>query len=176
VDRLKALVRTLRRSRFPKMILQPYPELRSAKIAVTAWQWLLELDDVDEAQIVRFVKAQYQGPAPEPNGRDFCVGHGPAWSERAVHVWIPEPEEIREGGNVMVRRTLLASALGLALALATAAPSVAHGPQPLPEAACNQGTENAHENVAAPNNAGAHEAIAHDHGQGCVHRNPTVGH
>jgi hypothetical protein len=69
VDRLKALVRTLRRSGFPKMILQPYPELRSAKIAVTAWQWLLELDDVDDAQIVRFVKAHYQGPeAPEPNG------------------------------------------------------------------------------------------------------------
>lgn len=46
------------------------------------------------------------------------------------------------------------------------------GPQPLPDAACNPGTESAREN--APTTADPH--IPHDPGvdpPGCHHRNPT---
>lgn len=51
------------------MVLQPYATLPDANVAITAWGWMLRLPDVDDAQLVRFVKAHYQGPdAPEPNG------------------------------------------------------------------------------------------------------------
>lgn len=69
LDQLKALVRTLRRSGYPKIVLEPFARLRDTRIALTSWQWLLELQGYDDAQIVRFVKARYQGAeAPEPNG------------------------------------------------------------------------------------------------------------
>lgn len=66
VERLRSLVRALR-GRYPKIVLEPYPGLGDAKVGVTAWSWHLRLASLDEAQIVRFVKAHYQGPdAPEP--------------------------------------------------------------------------------------------------------------
>jgi hypothetical protein len=53
-------------------------------------------------------------------------------------------------------------------------PAAAVGPQPLPDAACNQGTANAH-----AQGAGGAEYIAHQHDFNsdgvfaCYHRNPT---
>ncbi|MDQ2911929.1 MAG: DUF3105 domain-containing protein [Chloroflexota bacterium] len=68
VTKLKSLVRGLGGTGFQKIILEPYP-LADAKIAVTAWIWILKLPEYDETQIVKFVKAHYQSPdAPEPNG------------------------------------------------------------------------------------------------------------
>ena len=44
--------------------------LTDARIAVTSWRWLLKLPAFDDVQIVKFVKAHYEGPdAPEPRAR-----------------------------------------------------------------------------------------------------------
>lgn len=68
LDQLKALIRTLRRNGYGKILLEPFAQLSGdTRIALTSWQWLLELPAYDDGQIVRFVKARYQGPeAPEP--------------------------------------------------------------------------------------------------------------
>jgi hypothetical protein len=66
VDQLKGIVRQLMSSGFPKIILEPYPELRDAKVALTAWTWLYKLPAVDQAQIIRFFRAHYDPvEAPE---------------------------------------------------------------------------------------------------------------
>lgn len=68
VDQLKSIVRQLQSSGFPKVILQPYPDLRDAKVALTAWTWLYKLPTVDQTQIVRFFRAHYAPvEAPERN-------------------------------------------------------------------------------------------------------------
>ncbi len=42
--------------------------MTDAKLALTAWSWMLKLNDYDEAEVVRFVRAHHAGPdAPEPN-------------------------------------------------------------------------------------------------------------
>ncbi|MGH2498708.1 MAG: DUF3105 domain-containing protein [Candidatus Limnocylindria bacterium] len=70
VDLLRSLVRNFLNTQFRKIILQPYPELTDAKIAVTAWRWQLKLQSVDEVQIAQFVRARHSSPeAPEPNAR-----------------------------------------------------------------------------------------------------------
>lgn len=69
LDRLRSVARGLMSAGFRKIILEPYADLTDAKVALTAWQWILKLPEYDEAQVVRFVKAHHQGPdAPEPNG------------------------------------------------------------------------------------------------------------
>ena len=66
VDQLKTLVRNLISSGFPKVILEPYPKLTDAKVAITAWTWLYKLQSVDQTQIVRFFRAHYEPvEAPE---------------------------------------------------------------------------------------------------------------
>jgi hypothetical protein len=69
VDQLKSLVRGLSNGAYRKIILEPYPPLGDAKVAVTAWRWLLKLPSVDQTQIVKFVRAHYsdQKYAPEWN-------------------------------------------------------------------------------------------------------------
>src|SRR5882762_7754324 len=59
VDQLKTIVRQLMSSGFPKVILEPYPKLSDAKVALTAWTWLYKLPTVDQTQIVRFFRAHY---------------------------------------------------------------------------------------------------------------------
>jgi hypothetical protein len=69
VTKLKSLARGLMNSSFRKIILEPYQQLSDAKIAVTAWTWILKLPAYDETQITKFVRAHYQSSdAPEPNG------------------------------------------------------------------------------------------------------------
>lgn len=66
VDQLKSIVSQLRSSGFPKIILEPYPDLKDAKVALTAWTWLYKLPTVDQAQIIRFFRAHYDPvEAPE---------------------------------------------------------------------------------------------------------------
>jgi len=69
LSKLKTLVRQmLAGGQYRKMILEPYDKLTDAKIAVSAWTWQVKLNAFDETQIVKFVRAHYQGPdAPEPN-------------------------------------------------------------------------------------------------------------
>jgi len=66
VDQLKTVVKNLMSSGFPKVILEPYPKLSDAKVALTAWSWLYKLPNVDQTQIVRFFRAHYDPvEAPE---------------------------------------------------------------------------------------------------------------
>jgi hypothetical protein len=66
VDQLKTIVTQLRSSGFPKVVLEPYPDLKDAKVALTAWSWLYKLTTVDQLQIVRFFRAHYDPvEAPE---------------------------------------------------------------------------------------------------------------
>jgi uncharacterized protein DUF3105 len=66
VDQLKSIVRQLMSGGYPKIILEPYPKLTDAKVALTAWTWLYKLPSVDQTQIVRFFRAHYDPvEAPE---------------------------------------------------------------------------------------------------------------
>jgi hypothetical protein len=66
VDQLKSIVRQLLSGGYPKIILEPYPDLKDAKVALTAWTWLYKLPTVDQTQIVRFFRAHYDPvEAPE---------------------------------------------------------------------------------------------------------------
>jgi hypothetical protein len=69
VDQLKTIARNLMSSGFPKVIVEPYPKLSDAKVALTAWTWLYKLPTVDQTQIIRFVRAHY-GPAGDAPERD----------------------------------------------------------------------------------------------------------
>ncbi len=64
--KLKDIVRILMNNGYPKIVLEPYPAMTDARIALSAWRWLLKLPAYDDVQIVKFVKAHYDGPdAPE---------------------------------------------------------------------------------------------------------------
>jgi hypothetical protein len=66
VDQLKGIVRQLVTAGYRKVILEPYPELTDAKVALTAWSWLYKLPTVDQTQIIRFFRAHYEPvEAPE---------------------------------------------------------------------------------------------------------------
>lgn len=66
LDQLKSTVRQLMTSGFSKIILEPYGELRDAKVALSAWTWIYKLPTVDQAQIIRFFRAHYDPvEAPE---------------------------------------------------------------------------------------------------------------
>lgn len=65
---LKDLARTLMRSGFPKIVVEPYPQLTDARVALSAWDWQLKLPGFDDPQIVKFVRAHHSGAdAPEGN-------------------------------------------------------------------------------------------------------------
>ena len=69
LDQLKSLYRSLSAAGYRKVLVEPYPTLSDAKIAVTAWDWILKLPGYDQTQIIRFVRAHYDGPeAPERGG------------------------------------------------------------------------------------------------------------
>ena len=64
---LKAIVARLRTDVYRKIVLQPYPTLSDAKVAVSSWGWQLKLQSVDDVQIIQFVRSHYDSPdAPEP--------------------------------------------------------------------------------------------------------------
>ena len=67
-DQLKGIVRALMNGTYRKIVLEPYP-LANAKVALTSWGWLLNLQSVDQIQIVQFTRAHYSDPnfAPEAN-------------------------------------------------------------------------------------------------------------
>jgi hypothetical protein len=67
-DQLKGIVRALMNGTYRKIVLEPYP-LANAKIALTSWGWLLNLQTVDQIQIVQFTRAHSSDSnfAPEAN-------------------------------------------------------------------------------------------------------------
>jgi hypothetical protein len=68
-DQLKSIVRTLMNGSYRKIVLEPYPALTDAKVALTSWGWLLKLSSVDQIQVVQFTRAHYSDKnfAPEWN-------------------------------------------------------------------------------------------------------------
>ncbi len=65
-NKLKDLVRLLMNNGYKKMVLEPYADMSDARVALSAWDWGLKLATYDDAQIVKFVRAHYDGPdAPE---------------------------------------------------------------------------------------------------------------
>jgi uncharacterized protein DUF3105 len=68
-DQLKGTVRSLMNGAYRKIILEPYPTLADAKVALTSWGWILKLPSVDQIQIVQFTRSHYADPnfAPEAN-------------------------------------------------------------------------------------------------------------
>jgi hypothetical protein len=68
-DKLKGVVRALMNGAYRKIVLEPYPPLGDAKIALTSWGWILKLPSMDDVQVVQFVRAHYSDPnyAPEYN-------------------------------------------------------------------------------------------------------------
>ena len=68
VDQLKSLVTSLRRQ-YNKIVLEPFPQLTDAKVAITAWRWILKLPGVDQTKLTQFVQKHYADPnyAPEAN-------------------------------------------------------------------------------------------------------------
>ncbi len=63
---LKGIVAKLRTAH-RKIVLQPYPTMSDAKIAVSSWVWQLKLQGVDDLQLIQFVRSHYDSPdAPEP--------------------------------------------------------------------------------------------------------------
>jgi hypothetical protein len=69
IDQLKSIARALMNGAYRKIVLEPYPALSDAKIALTSWGWLLKLQSVDQIQIVQFTRSHYSDPnfAPEAN-------------------------------------------------------------------------------------------------------------
>lgn len=64
-QQLQSLVRDLMSNGFPKIVLEPYPDLQGGRVALTAWNWILKLQSVDETSIVKFVRQHTDGEAPE---------------------------------------------------------------------------------------------------------------
>jgi hypothetical protein len=66
IDQLKGIVSNLRSSGFNKIVLEPYPDLKDAKVALTAWTWIYKLQSVDQTEIIKFLRAHYDPvEAPE---------------------------------------------------------------------------------------------------------------
>jgi hypothetical protein len=67
VDTLRGIVRDLGAAGFPKIILEPWPAMKDAKVILTSWNWILKLPGIDQTQIVKFVRIHHaSSEAPEP--------------------------------------------------------------------------------------------------------------
>lgn len=62
---LTTLVRSLNASGYNKIILEPWPDMKDAKIIATAWDWILKLQAPDDQTIVKFVRQHTDDEAPE---------------------------------------------------------------------------------------------------------------
>jgi hypothetical protein len=68
VDSLRGLVRDLNSAGFAKIVLEPWPDMRDAKVILTSWNWIMKLPGVDQTSIIKFTRAHHASPeAPEPN-------------------------------------------------------------------------------------------------------------
>ena len=71
LTKLKDSVRSIMNTtKYKKIVLEPYKELTDAKIALTAWDWILKLQSPDQSAMVKFISAHYDGSdAPEPGAQ-----------------------------------------------------------------------------------------------------------
>lgn len=65
VTSLQGLVRNLAASGYSKIVLEPWPDMKDAKITLTAWNWILRLQGPDDTSVVKFVRQHTDDEAPE---------------------------------------------------------------------------------------------------------------
>jgi hypothetical protein len=66
-DQLKQFVRDTVKTRYAKILLEPYAGLQGGKVTVLAWRWRLNLPSPDTTAILKFISVHYDGKdAPEP--------------------------------------------------------------------------------------------------------------
>lgn len=67
VDQLRQFwTSTTRTSRFAKVLVMPYADLKDAKVTAVAWDWRLDLQGVDTVALLKFITAHYDSKdAPE---------------------------------------------------------------------------------------------------------------
>jgi hypothetical protein len=67
VAQLKQFVTDTLKTKYTKVLLEPYAALQDAKVTVLAWDWRLNLQTVDATAMLKFITVHYDGPdAPEP--------------------------------------------------------------------------------------------------------------
>src|SRR5436190_1822581 len=67
VNTLRLYVRQLQASGFPKMVLEPWPDMpKDSKVILTAWNWVLKLPAIDQTQIIKFTRAHHGGAGEAP--------------------------------------------------------------------------------------------------------------
>src|SRR5947209_8173753 len=68
ITQLKAFVNdTINKTKYGKLLLMPYPDLKDAKVTIEAWDWRLNLQSVDVSSLTKFISAHYDAQeAPEP--------------------------------------------------------------------------------------------------------------
>lgn len=58
---------TMSRTKYGKLVLEPYPGLKDAKVTATAWDWRLNLQTLDLTSLTKFITVHHDGSdAPEP--------------------------------------------------------------------------------------------------------------
>jgi hypothetical protein len=69
VNSLRTYVRQLQASGFPKIVLEPWPDMpKDSKVVLTAWNWIMKLPGIDQISVVKFTKAHHaSSESPEPN-------------------------------------------------------------------------------------------------------------
>jgi len=67
VNTLRLYVRQLQASGFPKIVLEPWPDMpKDSKVILTSWDWILKLPNPDDALEAKFVRQHYDSSeAPE---------------------------------------------------------------------------------------------------------------
>ena len=64
---LKQFVTNTLKTKYTKILLEPYAGLQNAKVTIVAWDWRLNLQTVDTTSLLKFISVHYDGPdAPEP--------------------------------------------------------------------------------------------------------------
>jgi len=67
VAQLKQWVTDTLKTKYTKILLEPYAGLQNAKVTIVAWDWRLNLQTVDATSMLKFITVHYDGPdAPEP--------------------------------------------------------------------------------------------------------------
>jgi hypothetical protein len=67
ITQLKQFVNDTMKTKYVKLLLEPYTGLQGAKVVAVAWDWRLQLQSVDTSSLIKFITAHYDGlDAPEP--------------------------------------------------------------------------------------------------------------
>jgi len=68
ITQLKSFVNdTIAKTKYGKLLLEPYTGLKDAKVTALAWNWRLNLQSVDITSLTRFIAVHYDSQeAPEP--------------------------------------------------------------------------------------------------------------